>query len=402
MLKIISSEERLWLLDDYLGKWEFASKFSGTYVSSFDFVGDDFRGNVPYDMNYLVVDEEKYIPLVAKPSGGKGYTITVPKDALEYLKSVEWSLGTKYLQGDEGFLIFRRRLGDARLIVPIKAEDDGRIAVVEWFEKLLRAMLSEAGSSEYLDEEGNVIWKSLKKFGVLLKFEVVEPTNGKSVEKIFAITDPNGESIRIRAGEGLANKLLVLRNFEFLKASWLVEKLKKMGFSEKTRNRFMKIYGSVMALKEDEPYKLVGTKGGTNDACGRIGEAKTTLFIAEKKWGSYILELRYEFRIGNERVELDIVTINELIDTKYWSEETFRMNVVDASETLFNYNVINRLKKYELAMSKLGKKKVYLVFVKEISEELFKLGEERIRSTLGGDTGWLRIINGLNNLNLEG
>lgn len=164
----------------------------------------------------------------------------------------------------------------------------------------------------------------------------------------------------------------------------------------------MELYGSAMALKEDELYKLAGSEGGINDACGRIGEAKTTLFIAEKKGGSYIVELRYSLTLGGEKVELDIVTTDALFDTKYWNEETFRMNIVDASETLFNENVISKLKKYELAMNEFGKKEVFLVFVKEMPEDLFKLGETRIRNDLGGDTDWLKIINGLSNLNLGG
>ena len=42
-----------------------------------------------------------------------------------------------------------------------------------------------------------------------------------------------------------------------------------------------------------------------------------------------------------------------------------------------------------------------MIFVEEIPEGLFKQGEARIRSVLGGGTSWLKIINGPDNLSLE-
>jgi hypothetical protein len=145
---------------------------------------------------------------------------------------------------------------------------------------------------------------------------------------------------------------------------------------------------------------LWGTEKGIYDAVGRIGEAETALSTAREKGGDYIVDLRKLLHGGE--IELDIETLKELLDTKYWSEKTFRINIVEASETLLEKEVIGRLRKYKVAMDELGKERVFLVFVEEIPEELFKLGEVRIRNALGGDTSWLRIINGLDNLDLEG
>ncbi|MGC8836306.1 MAG: hypothetical protein ACP5PL_05145 [Infirmifilum sp.] len=319
-----------------------------------------------------------------------GFGITIPRDAAEYL----------WLK-DEGFVIFFKDLPQsAEVILPIKAESDGKVGMKEHLKRLFRAELPNDPRYSSFIQDGDIDWKEFEEHGILLRFKAIEPKSGMLVEKILALTDTGEKSLRIRIGEEFADKLLVFKDFGFLEATWLVERLRELGFSDKMRHRFMELYGSAMALGEDELKKLAGSANGINDAVGRIGEGKTALFIAERKGGGYIIDLR-KLLDGGE-IELDIETIKEFLDTKYWNEETFRMNIVEASETLFKEEVINRLRKYEAAMNELGKERVFMVFVKEISEELFKQGEARIRNALGGDTSWLKIINGLSNLDLRG
>ncbi|MEM3647232.1 MAG: hypothetical protein QW334_03700, partial [Thermofilum sp.] len=391
-IRLGEEEPKIWLVEECLEKWEEASRLSDAVVSH---QGIDARGHYtarsPVKVNYLDAGDGKVIPIIAAEDTEGGFGITIPEDAAEYL----------WLK-DEGFIIFFKDLPQsAEVILPIKAESDGKVAITRHLERLFKAELPNDPEYSGFIQNGEINWKAFEERGILLRFKAVDPVSGMLTEKIFVITDPGGESIRIRVGEKFASKLLVFKEFEFLKAEWLVERLRELGFSDEMRHRFMELYGSAMALKEDELYRLAGSDDGINDACGRLGEGKTALFIAEKKGGGYIVELRKTQRLGGERIELDIVTINELLDTKYWNEESFRINIVEANEALFKEKVIDGLVKYEEMKNTLGKKKVYLVFVKEMPEELFKLGEARIRSTLGGDTSWLKIINGLGNLDLE-
>ncbi|MBO3842982.1 MAG: hypothetical protein FGF48_11315, partial [Candidatus Brockarchaeota archaeon] len=386
-------EPKVWLVEECLEKWGEAAGLSDAVVSH-QMIDENghYTARSPVKVKYLDAGDNKVIPIIASEDTEGGFSITIPKDAAEYLQLK-----------DEGFIIFFKDLPqNAETILPIKAESDGKAAITRHLERLFKAELPKNPEYSGFIQDGEINWESFEEHGILLRFKAVEPVSGMLTEKIFVVTDPGRKSIRIRMGEEFASKLLVLKDFEFLKAEWLVERLRELGFSDEVRHKFMKLYGSAMALGEDELYKLAGPDNGINDACGRLGEGKTTLFIAEKKGGGYIEDLRKVERLSDgEYAELDIVTINELLDTKYWNVESFRMDVVEASETSFKEKIIDGILKYEEARNKLGKGKVYLVFVKEIPEELFKLGEARIRNALGGDTGWLKIINGLSNLNLE-
>ena len=380
-----------WLVEECLEKWVEASRLSDAVVShqTLDKHGH-YRARSPVEVNYLDAGDGNVIPIIADKDEKGGFGITIPQDAAEYL----------WLK-DEGFVMFFSSLPrGAEVVLPIKAESDGKVAVTRPLERLFKAWLPNHPEYSSFIQNGEIKWGEFQDRGILLKFEAVEPKSGMSVEKALVITDPEGESIRVRIGEEFGDKLLVFGSFQFLEAKWLVDELKELGFTDALRERFMKLYGSVMALGKDEVDKLVGTEKGIYDAVGRIGEAETALSTAREKGGGYIVDLRKLLHGGE--IELDIETLKELLDTKYWSEKTFRINIVEASETLLEKEVIGRLRKYKVAMDELGKERVFLVFVEEIPEELFKLGEVRIRNALGGDTSWLKIINGLDNLDLEG
>lgn len=192
------------LLAECLGKWEEASRLSDAVVSHqmLDKKGR-FRARSPVKVNYLDAGSGRVIPIVADEEREGGFGITIPEDAAEYLNL-----------RDEGFVILRRRLGDARLVFPMRVGAEGKVALSGFLEKLLRAVFSEdAAFLKYLDEYGKVKWGLLERDRVVLRFKVVDEEAGRIVERTVLLKNPRGRSIRVRLGGELENKLVVLSGF---------------------------------------------------------------------------------------------------------------------------------------------------------------------------------------------
>ncbi|MBO3754135.1 MAG: hypothetical protein FGF53_04565 [Candidatus Brockarchaeota archaeon] len=192
------------LLAECLEKWEEASRLSDAVVShqTLDASGH-FRARSPVKVNYLDAGGGRVIPIVADKEKEGGYGITIPENAAEYL-------GLR----DEGFVILRRRLGDAMLFFPMAVGAEGKVALSGFLEKLLRAMFSEHDAfQKYLDEDGRVKWGLLERDRVALRFKAVDEEAGRIVERTVLLKDPRGRSIRLRLGGELENRMVILSGF---------------------------------------------------------------------------------------------------------------------------------------------------------------------------------------------
>ena len=80
---------------------------------------------------YLDAGDGNVTPIIADKDEKGGFGITIPQDAAEYL----------WLK-DEGFVMFFSSLPrGAEVILPIKAESDGKVAVTRPLERLFKAWL---------------------------------------------------------------------------------------------------------------------------------------------------------------------------------------------------------------------------------------------------------------------
>ncbi|MEM4169209.1 MAG: hypothetical protein QXY99_03890 [Thermoproteota archaeon] len=313
--------EKSWLLDDCLGKWNFASKIKGAYVSSCGLVGDDFRGNVPYEMNYLVVNREKCIPVSAAPSGGgKGYTVTIPNDAVEYLRNMEFSESAKYLQGDEGFLIFIKDLPQgAKEIIPVKVKSGSQIALTEWFKKAF-GKKAEYSKYFYLDDEGKmrINWNALENDYMLLEIEISKGEN--EIIRLFAFTEREQEIIRVRVGE-------IAKEDEFVECmfNWLLRAdayLQGYGASEEVTLKIVKEVYGVMQYESIE--ELLGAIRGEPE--------RAILWYMGKWWEWKFIQMAHEYGIVIDGYQVQIKETNKYLDIiikshpfelKYWDWESW-------------------------------------------------------------------------------
>jgi len=143
---------------------------------------------------------------------------------------------------------------------------------------------------------------------------------------------------------------------------------------------------------------LVSDEDLDSNEKGLFGELQVVLGIA-KKDPKRVLHIRDE---SKDIIEVDIVTTDAVIQVKNWNEETFKIQLEDQTisqknaEDLIKYKEA-LLKYQEEGMIKDGK--VYLVFVKKISEKTFNEKINNLISKLlaleGKDTSWLVIKNGL-------
>ncbi|MEM3957948.1 MAG: hypothetical protein QXO47_07050 [Thermoproteota archaeon] len=385
-------EPKIWLVEECLEKWEEASRLSYAVVShqTLDARGH-YRARSPVKVNYLDASNNEVIPIISDEDTKGGFGITIPEDTVEYL-------GLK----DEGFIIFYQKLGDAGLIVPIKAESDGRIAVSECLERLLRAVLSERGFFQYLDESGKLKWSALEEDRIILKFNAHEEDGGKTVSRMMLLRDPQGKSVRIRLSSGFEKRMVVLSDFALKSLGELgtedaLSYFKELGLTGEVLNQAIEAYWKTLPFtEEDADYAF---KAGLLDINlkGRLGERIVTEWIAEKD-PTDIEGIRRKY--GEGKKEIDIMRKKSLVQVRFWDEETVRLHL--QSGEIFS-NDVKDLIDYKKVMVESGKEKVELVFVEEISQELFNEFVNKLVGTLGEDTlSWLKPVNGYENLEVTG
>jgi len=368
------------LLEDCLSKWGFASKVRYAYASSCGPVGDDFRGNVPFEMNYLMVSGDKCIPVIAASSAGKGYTVTIPNDAVEYLRSVEWSAGVKYLRGDEGFLIFVKDLPQgAGEIAPVKVDENRRISLTEWFEKTFGKRPEYA---KYFDENGRIRWGELDNDHMTLVVKVSK--DGQELYRTILLKPSAQGIIRTRVGEIAGSKEIVECEFTLKRTERLSVEEALDIFTHQyevegkvAQNLAGKLSG-VMLLMDEEG------RGLTNkDKKGDWVEWRHFQVISEHKHCNIEgYQVWFDSDIGG--TYLDFIISPALVEVKY----SIREEGLDRT--------LDQIAKYKKAREARypGKDIVFSTYEKNSQEDL-NLLVSRLREGFGEDLSWLKICNGI-------
>jgi hypothetical protein len=370
------------LLDDCLSKWDFASKIKHAYVPFCYPVGDDFRGDVPFEMNYLMVSGEKCIPVITASSSGEGYSTTIPKDAAEYLRNVEWSSGVKYLQGDEGFLILVKDLPQgAREIVPVKVDSDGRITLTRWFEKVFSKKPEYA---EYFDENGRIRWDKLDQDHMTL---VVKVSNDEQeLYRTIMLKPSTQDIIRTRVGEIAEPK-------EIVECEFMLKITERLSIKEA-----IDIFTHQYEVKEDIAQDLANRlfvvmlytdeegRGLTNrDEKGRWVEWKHFQAMSEyKRCGIEGYQMHFRSDVGE--TVLDFIIDPAIIEVKYSIRE---------EEGWLDHTLDQMAKCKKARETEYPDKEVVLSTYEKNAEEDLDLLINRLKERFGEDLSWLKICNGI-------
>ena len=383
------------LLEDCLNKWSFTSKIKYGYVQLGRPAGDDFGSSVPFEMNYLIVSGDKCIPVRASLRG-EIYDVRIPKDAVEYLKSVEWSPGRKYLQGVKGFLIFVKDLPQgAKEVVPVKVDSEGKIFLTGWFERMFE---KKPECMKYFDESGVIKWDELEKEHMFLEIEVSKGQD--KITRLFAFTERKQEGIRVSVRE-LAKK------------DDVVECVLKLASAEDFLQDKYMVPGEVAQAIVERAYRVMQYETREEldaalapvpdplkyDLIGAWGEWKVFQIICEHKgiFGEIIGCQVYE---GGAII--DFITTKYLVEVKNWGWEAQNERLREINRN----SLIEQMKGYRMAQdSRYGDKKVVVFFYREMPRDVIGDESKGLISDLlkiFQDRSRFEIVNGVNELSKLG
>jgi hypothetical protein len=333
-------------------------------------------------------------------SSGKGYSTTIPKDAAEYLRNVEWSPGVKYLQGDEGFLILVKDLPQgAKEIVPVKVDGEGKVALTEWFEKVF-SKKPEYEKYFYLDEKGKIRinWNELGNSYMLLE---IEASKGRErITRLFAFAEREQEIIRVRVGELAKKDEIVECVLRLVDAEdFLQDKYEVSG--EVAQEVVRRTYKVMQYETREELDAALATADPRtkNDLIGAWGEWKVFQIICEHKniFGE-IIGCQVKYPEGKPETVIDFITDKYIIEVKNWD-----WDVQSNSVRMENINhLLNQMEVYKMAQdAKYNGKRVIILFYREIPDDVIGDETKGLMSELlkiFQDEAKFQIINGIRNV----
>ncbi|MEM2641069.1 MAG: hypothetical protein QXU42_00560 [Thermoproteota archaeon] len=384
------------LLEECLSKWETASKTKDSHISllrsSVSQGSVRYEANTPMEMNYIRVDkggEEAYIPVIATKiqdeEGKEACIVPVPRDAQKYLKEIG------YLPKDIGLILFTEtKPENAKVIIPVTVEEDGKIALTEWLKRFLHK--NPEYREKYLieTERGYVLnLKQLERDCMVLI--VTARKDGQVCERKVLLKSYEQTLVRTRVEEIANPKDTIICEFKI--ESWKkrilnVEEAKDVLRTqflikdEKLINDLAKRLHVVMHLSELD---LESTNLDA-DSKGRLTEFIAFL-TAPDKVEQY--QVRFETSLGDLVADF-VLKVKYIVETKYRSGEIKEEDLESILEQLAKYK--------EVITYDETKGRTLILFFLGLSDSEFEKLKGEIVNTLGGYESWMRIVRSMEEL----
>ncbi|GEM_PF-2529789 len=378
------------LLEDCLSKWESASKVEDAYVSLMRSSTSEgsirYQANTPEEVNYIMVDKDSekiYIPVIATRIGDKESCITaIPHDAQAYLKEIG------YLPGETGLILFTEGVSEnARVIMPVRVEEEGKIVLTEWLERFLHKDADWRERYLIHTERGYVLnWENLDEDHMALRVRAMK--DGEECERLILLKPHEQEIVRTRISHIAKPDEIVVCEFGFEQHEELnIEQAKDalrnqylLG-DEKLIEDLARRLAEVMTLSEKDLDTLtdIGRKGKLAEF---IAFDKT---IDYAKPIAYQEEFKYEGKSGTKHIIIDFVYEYDNLDVKY-REPTFLQIPGEVAEFL------KQMYGYREAWKQTGRKAVYVF--KKLPEDEWNLLKSIVEKEFGDMSEWLVLLNG--------
>jgi hypothetical protein len=385
-------------LEDCLRKWELASTVKDARVSLMRYEvvegSTKYQANTPEEVNYICVSKDLYIPVIATQIEGKSsYIVGVPKDAQEYLRA------SGYLPKETGLVLFTKSTPEnARLIVPVVAEGDGKITLTEWLKRFIHKYtdyrveyLISTGRDyvldwDQLDEDHMVLVAFIRKLGTEFK-ETGELNPSEYCRRTIMLKPRPQNIIRTRVGEIARAGEIVLCEFQLKPAESLSV--------DEALDIFRNQYDVEEAVAQDLANRLSEVMLYTDEE--GEGQTDTDLKGRWTEWKYFQIIQKYDKVVGyQKKIEgtkrsIDFVTkSNLLIDSKF-RKKFIREEIGELFEQIISYK-----KEWEKYEAEFKRAKVVLSFYQQFSDSDYKYLESKIEKEFGNNwEEWLKVCNGL-------